>query len=56
MEMSSACFLVEPQNHGRQFVSSLALKPLRYFFLFDLKTGGYGFSWFDLKTGGNGFS
>jgi hypothetical protein len=31
METSSACFLVKPQNHGRQFVNSLALKPLGQF-------------------------
>jgi hypothetical protein len=60
-------FLVEPQNQGRQFVSSLVLKPLgRFisgltskplwqFFLFGLKTGADGFFWFGLKTGGDGF-
>jgi hypothetical protein len=31
VEMRSACFLVEPQNQGRRFVSDLALKPLRQF-------------------------
>jgi hypothetical protein len=63
----STCFLVEPQNQGRRFVSSLALKPLGQFLLvwpqnrwrrsqFGLKTGGDGFFQFGLKTGGDGFS
>jgi hypothetical protein len=30
-ETRSACFLVEPQNQGRRFVSSLASKPLGWF-------------------------
>jgi hypothetical protein len=30
-ETRSACFLVEPQNQGRRFVSGLALKPLGRF-------------------------
>jgi hypothetical protein len=30
-EMMSACFLVEPQNQGRRFVSGLASKPLGRF-------------------------
>jgi hypothetical protein len=30
MEMRSAGFLVDPQNQGRQFVSGLASKPLRW--------------------------
>jgi hypothetical protein len=28
MEMRSTCFLVEPQNQGRRFVSGLTSKPL----------------------------
>jgi hypothetical protein len=31
VEMSSTCFLVEPQNQGRRFVSGLASKPLGRF-------------------------
>jgi hypothetical protein len=31
METRSACFLVEPQNQGRRFVSGLASKPLGRF-------------------------
>jgi hypothetical protein len=33
VETRSGGFLVEPQNHGRQFVSGLASKPLRQFSL-----------------------
>jgi hypothetical protein len=33
VETRSVGFLVEPQNQDRQFVSSLALKPLRRFLL-----------------------
>jgi hypothetical protein len=32
LEMRNACFLVEPQNQGRQFVSGLASKLLGRFF------------------------
>jgi hypothetical protein len=28
VEMRSTCFLVEPQNQGRRFVSGLTVKPL----------------------------
>jgi hypothetical protein len=31
METMSVSFLIEPQNHGRQFVSGLASKPLERF-------------------------
>jgi hypothetical protein len=31
VETRSACFLVEPQNQDRQFVSGLASKPLGQF-------------------------
>jgi hypothetical protein len=31
VETRSACFLVEPQNQGRRFVSDLASKPLGRF-------------------------
>jgi hypothetical protein len=34
METRSVCFLVEPQNQDRRFVSGLALKPLGRFYLF----------------------
>jgi hypothetical protein len=41
VEVMSACFLVEPQNQGRQFVSGLASKPLRRFLIgLGLKTDG----------------
>jgi hypothetical protein len=33
VETGSACFLVEPQNQGRLFVSGLASKPLGQFSL-----------------------
>jgi hypothetical protein len=33
MEARSTCFLVEPQNQGRWFVSSLASKPLGRFLI-----------------------
>jgi hypothetical protein len=43
VETRSAGFLVEPQNQGRRFVSSLASKPLGWFLIgFDLKTDGDG--------------
>jgi hypothetical protein len=39
----SACFLVEPQNQGRRFVSGLVLKPLGRFLIgLGLKTDGDG--------------
>jgi hypothetical protein len=53
--MRSICFLIEPQNQGRWFVSGLTSKPLGWvvsglaskpldgFFQFYLKTGGYDF-------------
>jgi hypothetical protein len=61
METRSAGFLVEPQNQGRRFISSLTSKPLGRFFLFGVKIGGDGFSglttkpaatvsWLSLKT------
>jgi hypothetical protein len=31
VEMRSSCFLVEPQNQGRRFVSGLVSKPLGWF-------------------------
>jgi hypothetical protein len=41
VETRSVGFLVEPQNQGRQFVSSLASKPLERFLIgLDLKTDG----------------
>jgi hypothetical protein len=44
METRSACFLVEPQNQGRWFVSGLALKPLGQFLIgLGLKTDCDGF-------------
>jgi hypothetical protein len=43
VETRSVSFLVEPQNQGRRFVSSLASKPLRRFCRFGLKTGSDGF-------------
>jgi hypothetical protein len=33
VETRSTCFLVEPQNQGRRFVSGLASKPLRRFLI-----------------------
>jgi hypothetical protein len=48
--------LVKPQNQGRRFVGDLALKSLRWFPWFCLKTGGDGFLRFDLKTNGDSFS
>jgi hypothetical protein len=44
VEMRSASFLVEPQNHWDSF--------LRFY----IKIGGDGFSRFGLKTSGSGFS
>jgi hypothetical protein len=32
METRSMCFLVEPQNQGRQFLSGFGSKPLGWFF------------------------
>jgi hypothetical protein len=67
VEMRSAGFLVEPQNHGRRFISGLASKPLGWFMssLASKPLGWflpvwpqnqwYGFLWFVLKTGGDGF-
>jgi hypothetical protein len=43
VEMRSAGFLVEPQNQGRRFISSLASKPLGWFLIgLGLKTDGNG--------------
>jgi hypothetical protein len=43
METRSTCFLVEPQNKGRWFVSGLASKPLRWFLIsLGLKTDDDG--------------
>jgi hypothetical protein len=43
VETTSAGFLVEPQNQGRQFVSGLASKPLGWFLIgLVLKTDGDG--------------
>jgi hypothetical protein len=44
VKMKSAGFLVEPQNQGRWFVSSLASKPLETVCQFGLKTTGMIFS------------
>jgi hypothetical protein len=42
-EMMSTCFLVDPQNQGRRFVSGLTLKPLRLVLIgLGLKTDGDG--------------
>jgi hypothetical protein len=56
MEMRSVCFLVEPQNQGRRFVSCLASKSLGRFLRFDLKTGGDGFLVEHQNQDGGGFS
>jgi hypothetical protein len=41
VETRSTCFLVEPQNQYRQFVSGLTSKPLGQFLInLGLKTGG----------------
>jgi hypothetical protein len=68
VEMRSACFLAEPQNQGRRFISGLASKPLRRFSLiwpqnrwrrflrFGLKTGSDGFLIEPQNQGGGGFS
>jgi hypothetical protein len=43
VKMRNTCFLVEPQNHGRQFLSGLASKPLGRFLIgLDLKTDDDG--------------
>jgi hypothetical protein len=43
VETSSTSFLVEPQNHGRRFVTGLASKPLgRFLISLGLKTDGDG--------------
>jgi hypothetical protein len=43
VEMRSACFLVEPQNQGRRFVSGLTSKPLGWFLIgLGLKTDDDG--------------
>jgi hypothetical protein len=55
-ETRSVCFLVEPQNQGRRFVSGLASKSLGQVSGFGLKTRVDGFCRFDLKTDGFGFS
>jgi hypothetical protein len=67
VEMRSAGFLVEPQNQGRWFVSSLASKPLgrfvsglaskplRRFLPVWPQNQWYGFLQFGLKTDGDGF-
>jgi hypothetical protein len=46
----STCFLVEPQNPGRRFVSGLTSKPVGRFLIgLGLKTDGDGFHRFSLK-------
>jgi hypothetical protein len=55
VETRSACFLVEPQNQGRRFVSGLASKPLGQFLWFGLKTSGDGFLVEPQNQGGGGF-
>jgi hypothetical protein len=67
VETRSACFLVEPQNQGRRFVSGFVSKPLgRFVSGLTSKPLGrflpvwpqnrwYDFLLFDLKTGGDGF-
>jgi hypothetical protein len=43
VEMRSVCFLVEPQNQSRRFVSGLSSKSLGWFLIgLDLKTDGDG--------------
>jgi hypothetical protein len=56
MEMRIACFLLEPQNQGRWFVSDLTLKPLGRFFLVWPQNRWQQFFQFGLKTGGDNFS
>jgi hypothetical protein len=47
VETRSACFLVEPQNHGRWFVSGLTSKPLGQFLIgLGIKTDDDGLSMF----------
>jgi hypothetical protein len=55
VETRSTCFLVEPQNQGRRFVSGLTSKHSDGFLRFNLKICGDGFLWFGLKTGCSGF-
>jgi hypothetical protein len=54
MEKRSACFLVEPQNQGRRFVSGLASKPLKQFSPVWPQNRWLGFSGLDLKTDSSG--
>jgi hypothetical protein len=43
VETRSVCFLIEPQNQGRRFVSGLTSKPLGQFLIgLGLKTDGDG--------------
>jgi hypothetical protein len=50
VETRSTCFLVEPQNPGRRFVSGLTSKPVGRFLIgLGLKTDGDGFHRFSLK-------
>jgi hypothetical protein len=57
VKMRSACFLVEPQNRGRRFVSGLTSKPLGRFLIgLGLKTVGDVCEWFDLKITRTGFT
>jgi hypothetical protein len=55
VEMRSMCFLVEPQNQCRWFVSGLASKLLGQFLRFDIKTGCDSFLVEPQNQGGGGF-
>jgi hypothetical protein len=55
VETRSTCFLVEPQNQDRRFVSGLTSKPLGRFLRLGLKTGGDGFLVVPHNQGGEGF-
>jgi hypothetical protein len=54
VETRSVGFLVEPQNQGRWFVTSLASKTLRQFSLIWSQNWWVGFPSLGLKTGGYG--
>jgi hypothetical protein len=55
VEMRSACFLAEPQNQGRRFISGLASKPLGRFYLVWPQNRWRRFLRFGLKIGSDGF-
>jgi hypothetical protein len=54
VETRSACFLVEPQNHGRRFINDLASKPAGWFSPVWPQNRCDGFLRFCLKTSGDG--